>query len=246
MGRDDHIFGRGTEDKFWDVRAYNHALSDEQMLALADKTDVTELIKGVEEEREQLIGPPAIGPPAFTFDKYESHISKPVNLGQAYDLPGGAFSMAAWVQVALPGQLENQAPGRIFSKRSDGVVGWEFVAPRINGKISFLGNQRHLDIGTTRLDDGVAHHVAVVYDGFSIIRAFLDGKLDGQQAIGPLHPVPEVDLWAGTYMGRDDHIFGRGTEDKFWDVRAYNHALSDEQMLALGAPRRPAKSAGKK
>eukprot|EP00933_Yihiella_yeosuensis_P037165 TRINITY_DN3104_c0_g1_i2.p1 TRINITY_DN3104_c0_g1~~TRINITY_DN3104_c0_g1_i2.p1 ORF type:complete len:179 (-),score=30.25 TRINITY_DN3104_c0_g1_i2:378-914(-) len=110
-----------------------------------------------------------------------------------YDVCGD-FTMCAWVKC----QPNDDQGGRLLSKRS-GSAGWEFVAPRSNGLISFYGAGEHFDVGTTRVDDGSWHHVAVTYNAHNgRMEAFVDGVPDGtftKSGVGA--GCPEAQLWVG-------------------------------------------------
>merc|ERR1712232_678490 len=142
--------------------------------------------------------------------------------GTAYDVQG-SFTMCARVRVDGPNA---QQGGRILTKRR-GTDGWEFVAPRRNGLVTFYGGGTHVNVGTTRIDDGQWHHVAVAYDGNSKMTAFVDGRLDGAANIR-VPPARSVDLWLGARLGSDDEFIG-----DFEAVQVYDCGLSTEQIVCL-------------
>ena len=154
----------------------------------------------------------------------------PKDLGQRFDVEAGKpFTMCARVRV--PGPNKKQG-GRILSKRDDCMgLGWEFVAPRYNGWISFFGNRRHFNIGRTRLDDGREHHVAVVYENKQMT-AYLDGEPDGNPVhIGTVKPSSCATLTAGAQgpqQGHRDRFLG-----EFWDVSVFGRAASPTEMRML-------------
>ena len=165
--------------------------------------------------------------PVFeAFKAGEKYSGTPKDLGQQFEVEAGKpFTMCARVRVR--GRNDDQG-GRILSKRHDWKgLGWEFVAPRYNGLISFFGNRRHFNIGRTRLDDGREHHVAVVYENEEMT-AYLDGKPDGNPVyIGLVEPCRCVRLCAGA-QGQRDRFLG-----EFWDVSVFGRAASPTEMRML-------------
>jgi len=124
--------------------------------------------------------------------------------------------------------------GRLLSKRGD-TAGWEFVAPRHTGVVSFLGQTtangcKHANIGKTRVDDGRWHSVAVVYDGQDVVYAYVDGKLDVQESFrGHIAP-NSAELYAGTWKNFDGHAF----EGEFRDLVVYERMLSEAELSCGG------------
>jgi len=90
------------------------------------------------------------------------------------------------------------------------------------------------DVGTTRLDDGEWHHVAVTYAS-GRLRAFVDGQLDGEAAL-EVTGAPSAVLALGPLPAEDAEA-GAAVEG-MKDVQAYSVALSDAQVADLVSGRK--------
>jgi len=133
----------------------------------------------------------------------------------------GPFTIMASIRVS--GDSDNK--GRILARRK-GNRGWEFVAPRYNGRVSFFASGIHQDIGQSRVNDGEWHNVAVSFDG-RFITAFVDGNCDGAkqwEKVGS-SGLPHEPLWLGARQGNGDPFDG-----DFKDVQFFDVALSEEQI----------------
>lgn len=151
-----------------------------------------------------------------------------VNLGQAFDVTGVAFTICFRIRVDGPNDTQG---GRILAKR-DGGTGWELVVPRWNGPISFCSAVSHVNVGSTRVDDGQWHHCAVVYDG-DVMRCYVDGNFDGQHSFGAIQPAPLVDLWIGS-RGENDKLIG-----EFKELFIFNRIFSPEEIDTFAATTGP-------
>lgn len=144
--------------------------------------------------------------------------SAPECLGESFEV-SKSFTMCAFVKVA------GAQGGRILAKRAG--VGWEFAAPRFNGPVSFYSTASgHHNIGSTRVDDGTEHHVAVTF-GKGLLKAYVDGRLDGEMTFS-IQAAPGVPLWTRARGGTEDSFIG-----ELRDVMAWHRQLSDEQIAAL-------------
>ena len=111
--------------------------------------------------------------------------------------------MCAWIKSPRGSEFGN-AGGRILSKRGS----WEFAAPRFNGPISFFANGQHKNIGSTRVDDNIWHHVAVTHVS-GTVNSYIDGRFDGSASFGDINP-NTAPLWLGARAGNADkfHTYG--------------------------------------
>ena len=136
-------------------------------------------------------------------------------------------------------QRDRGQGGRILSRRWQDYLeedrGWQFIAPRYNGRISFIPTDgRPRDIGVTRLDDGRIHHVAVVYEirdprsSDGQMTAYLDGEVDGTVQIGRVRPYSGAQLVVGSGTGNHDRFRG-----EFWGVRVFGRAASRTEVRML-------------
>lgn len=150
--------------------------------------------------------------------------------------------MVAWIKTPP----DAKAGGRILNKRpKEGRGGFEFVAPRFDGQISFYANGHHYNFGETeetRVDDNQWHFIAVTYDnGKKIVKAYRDGEIVGAKYFGPITP-SNADLYvgAGFFNGKVDGFFhpkGHAT-----NIRAYNSIINRHDLAAIQNatdPRKP-------
>jgi len=213
---------QGTADEFKgdlrEVRVWNRELSDEQ-ITLAS-------VGVLRMQYARRLAPRA----AFATPE-DFQYERPVNMGKCE--VNGSFTMCARIRVNGPDKTQG---GRILAKR-DGMQGWEFVAPRCNGLVSFFGGGKHVNLGTTRVDDGEWHHVAVTHNGTDTMRAFVDGRFEGMDVNVNVFDV-NSDLWLGARQGTADEFKGDFKEDGVW-----NRELSDEQITRLAAVENAAKPA---
>jgi len=185
----------------------------------------------------------------------------PADLGQAFDIKGPAgASLCARVRRA-PGEAGS---GRILQKGEPPANGWTFAAPSaIGGVVAFSGVVRAArppstrpdiegnegrsaeaeaedmpkgddDLGATRIDDGEWHHVAVVISA-DCIRAYVDGKPDGEAAV-KVAAVPGASLILAPQAeeGGGDGVRSDGLRD----VKVFSEALSDSQIADIASGRK--------
>ena len=87
-----------------------------------------------------------------------------------------------------------------------------------------------LSIGNSSFKAGSWYHVAIRRNG-SDLAAFVDGLLIGTAAIGSLEiPDPSAPFQIGTAEGGHPERVFKGLID---DVRIYNRAITDAEVLAL-------------
>jgi len=142
----------------------------------------------------------------FSHPAFASDDERGINMGQACDVPAeGPWTIC--LNLRVEGPTDKQG-GRIMAKRA-GDRGWELVVPRFNGPISFFANGSHVNVGSTRVDDGRWHHCAVSYDGVGVVRCYVDGRFDGEHAFGKIQPEPAIDLWIGSRAGVSPLVGGK-------------------------------------
>jgi hypothetical protein len=140
-------------------------------------------------------------------------------------------AQAAATEEALPDAAEERKPSKEERKPSKPKKGGkaadepppaaEVAAPEIPSA----------DIGGTRLDDGVWHHVAVTFRSGRIY-AFADGRPDGDAGMevvaSPLSP-----LLMGAEADHNENGDASHPPEGLMDVQVYSSALSDDQILGL-------------
>jgi len=165
----------------------------------------------------------------------------------SYSSTGGReVTACAWVRTSDPGDqyilsfdrneyYRLQINGEVAA---DGQVGWQVMT--INA-----GTEQQLDYGSvTRVDDGLWHHVTGVFNnGTSTI--FIDGIPEPPAVGGPTFGTGETRfglMGAGseaTEFNGAQNPATRGLTGDLGDVRIYNRALTQEEILAAmrGDPR---------
>lgn len=188
---------------------------------------------------------------------------------QSFDALRGPrhFTLCASVRRA-PGETQG---GAIAQQGDAPSAGWRFEAPSSVGVVAFVASRQsadgareaeqprvedagepsseqpsrgEYDIGRKRLDDGLWHHVAVVYSEGSL-RAFVDGGADGaaklqisKAPVGSLlhlGPPPPLSLEEGGTEAMT--TLSRVKDDVLRDVQVYAEALSEAQIEELATGR---------
>jgi hypothetical protein len=83
--------------------------------------------------------------------------------------------------------------------------------------------------GTTKVDDGQWHHIIAIYEYNEAMYLYVDGAIDGFSPTGGNINISEHDLCIGCN-------FGGGLREwngEIDDVRIYNRAITDEEILYL-------------
>jgi len=133
--------------------------------------------------------------------------------GWAFSAPssiGGVVAFAAGARASEPEKAEEEPPPEPAEPTPEG----EAEAPPPRGED---------DVGSTRIDDGQSHHVAVSYSGGRLC-VYVDGQLDGEASL-------EVPAAAGAAL-----LLGPETADEgaqVLDVKVFSEALSDNQIADL-------------
>ncbi|MBK7761809.1 MAG: HYR domain-containing protein [Bacteroidetes bacterium] len=151
---------------------------------------------------------PSIGN-ALNFDGVNDMIT-----GSDVNLPTGtsARSIEAWVKWTSVNPV-----GPIFQYGTGSQIGGnEFaLAVHWSGKLMFWGENNDV-IGSTLINDGNWHHVAVTYDG-TTIKLYVDGNLDGTGT-----PSLNTLLSGNFHIGRDTYtnwaFNGSVDEIRFWNL----------------------------
>ncbi len=192
----------------------------------------------------------------WTFDETSGNTAKDSS-GQTND--GRVNGTAKWVPGKIGGALEFN--GSTFvdcgNKASLNIRGqitmsfWFKVAGFTNTWESFLakgdgayrsarsggtGNATHMGISGSNYFDAVTvvtdnqwHHWAGIYDG-TTAKIYLDGKLDATAIYGA--PIGDSSAY-NLYIGENQQATGRLLHGLMDDVRIYDRALTEEQLLDL-------------
>jgi len=206
-------------------------------------TEVGEELSNLDEQEAPeswLVDTPAV----FLSPSWSVHgeISEASEHGQAFDVPVGVlrnFTICAYVK--RPAELEGA--GRILQK-GELPSGWIFSAAGVvkfsAGSSSTAAAPKEVEpaegeeevqedpgvVGTTRIDDGLWHHVAVVgRDGEVTI--FVDGQQDSDEIAMEVPQAPDSVLMLG--LGEEEFAAEAGLRD----VQAYVEALTEGQLSGL-------------
>jgi hypothetical protein len=139
------------------------------------------------------------------------------------------FTIEAWIKTTAKGLIGTQAfqgNGLVWSDVSGVANDW--VLAVLNDRASFhAGNPGGSITGTTPVNDGNFHHVAVTRVRGGAMRLYVDGQLEATGLTGdvPLNANPFVVVGGNTLDSR----YFNGTMD---EVAVYDRALSAGRVLA--------------
>ncbi len=152
-----------------------------------------------------------------------------VNLGKAsdYDL-AGQISVTAWIKVS---RLNNDWAAIVTKgdsawrlQRDGDTNSLEFACSGLNVPGTDWSNV----LGKVNVNDGQWHHAAGVYDG-SKLYLYVDGKLDvSSNASGDIN-INDYPVYIGENAEQAERLWN-GLID---DVRIYDYALSEDQIVSL-------------
>ncbi|MBW7989706.1 MAG: LamG domain-containing protein [Planctomycetes bacterium] len=144
-----------------------------------------------------------------------------------------ALSIAAWV---LPRNIASHEGMSIVSKRNafnDGDVYnlFTWTGQVVNGRIN--GNNANIGLSTTVLEDDTWYHITLVFDGQGNtgekIKLYINGALESSDD----HPDSAVGTGgAPVWVGELDAARGFAWDGIMDEVRLYNHALSEVEILS--------------
>jgi len=142
----------------------------------------------------------------------------------------GAVSVSAWINVTtgardqkVAGNQDGSTGGYKMGVYSDNKVEFEVRNPTNQST-----NNRSVGGGTV-LTTGVWYHVVGVYSQGNYIRTYVNGKLDRQ-----LVTTAKLGLSSGTLkLGREPSGLSSFFSGKLDDVRVYNYALTEAEIMSL-------------
>jgi len=147
-----------------------------------------------------------------------------------------ALSIAAWV---LPRNIASYEGMSIVSKRNawgDGDVYNLFIwtDQLVNGRVN--ANDTNIGLSTTTIEDNTWYHITLVFDGQGNagekIRLYINGVLESSDN----HPDNAVNQGgAPVWIGELDPNRGFAWDGIIDEVRLYNHALSEVEILSAMA-----------
>lgn len=143
------------------------------------------------------------------------------------------LTVAAWIKV------------KNFDKKyqtiiSKGDNSWRLARAGDSGSIEFacnataatkwdgVGEVPWAVTGTSTVNDGKWHHIAGVFDG-SALYLYIDGILESAKAAGNSVEVSNYEV----YIGENGQVPGREWNGLIDDVRIYNYALSQAEVVSL-------------
>jgi hypothetical protein len=172
--------------------------------------------------------------------EFDGNNANRIEVQDASKLDGmSAISIAVWVR---PRNIAGREGMSIVSKR----VAWEdgdvynlfaYTSQNVNGRVN--ANNTNIGLSTTALEDDTWYHIVLVFDGQGEpgekIKLYVNGILESSDD----HPDSTVNqgdspLWVGEL----DAERGFAWDGILDEVRIYNHALSEVQILSamLGKP----------
>ncbi|MGR9087268.1 MAG: LamG-like jellyroll fold domain-containing protein, partial [Gammaproteobacteria bacterium] len=160
-----------------------------------------------------------------------------VDVGQ-FDIPGNAMTIAAWFWADDLANCSFQ-DCRIISKAT-GIQEQDhyfMVSPvivnseiRLRFRIKTNGATSTLAASSGSLSNQTWFHVAAVYDGQSM-RLYKDGiEVGSKSKSGSLTTNSDISVWLGS---NPPNATSRPWKGQIDDVRIYNYALTNEEILAL-------------
>ncbi len=158
------------------------------------------------------------------FDGVDDFVEIPHSDDFTFSAPD-SYTVAAWVNVtSLPGQWT----GIVAKSRDTAGDDWYGLWTTPSNQWHFVGGgdgSRRLDYGTVTTG---WHHLVGVYDAdAATLKLYEDGWLLGQNS-ATIVTIGAGDLWIGGAKGVIEYL--NGAVD---DVRIYDRALSDEDVVAL-------------
>jgi hypothetical protein len=169
---------------------------------------------------------------AAQFDKGTAWIDVPVR--GAGDWPfnlANGFSLEAWVINAGQGGTPRSPLGRIVSNGNPGNIGYGWGILANDGtRFTTYGVKDYDSQIATIPQDGLYHHMVLVFDLFNTANFYVDGVLvDSITASSPTRSAPQFDLMIGRNPVNPAEEFFNGTID---EVAIYNYELTPEQVTA--------------
>ncbi|MHC4243733.1 MAG: LamG domain-containing protein, partial [Planctomycetota bacterium] len=166
--------------------------------------------------------------------EFDGNNANRVEVTHAAKLEGmSALSIAAWV---LPRNLASYEGMSIISKRNaynDGDVYNLFIwtDQLVNGRVN--GNNTNIGLSTEGLEDNTWYHITLVFDGQGNagekIKLYINGVLESSDD----HPANAVNEGgAPVWIGELDAARGFAWDGIMDEVRLYNHALSEVEILS--------------
>jgi len=167
--------------------------------------------------------------------EFDGNNANRVEVTHAAKLEGmSALTIAAWV---LPQNLADHEGMSIVSKR----IAWEnadvynlfiWTGRLVNGRVN--GNNTNIGLSTAALEDNTWYHIALVFDGQGNadekIKLYINGVLESSDG----HPANAVNQGGGApvWVGELDAARGFAWDGVIDEVRLYNHALSEVEILS--------------
>jgi hypothetical protein len=166
--------------------------------------------------------------------EFDGNNANRVEVIHAAKLEGmSALSIAAWV---LPQNLASHEGMSIVSKRNaweDGDVYNVFIwtGQTVNARVN--ANNTNIGLSTTALEDNTWYHITLVFDGQGNadekIKLYINGVLESSDG----HPADAVNQGgAPVWVGELDAARGFAWDGIIDEVRLYNHALSEVEILS--------------
>jgi len=141
-----------------------------------------------------------------------------------------SLTLAIWLQTFDSGSSKH-----FFSVANSGMDN-EFLIRHDNGKIVLLVKGEDHKMSDARIDDNSWHHVVITREG-SVIKLYIDSNFDSEWNSAPVGnlSVEKTGLWLG---GDQDCVGGcwdsaQQFDGLLDDLRIYDHALSESEILAL-------------
>jgi hypothetical protein len=131
-----------------------------------------------------------------------------------------SFTIEAWINTSTAsatGTFAYEGSGLVWS--DVGGVANDFVLSVLNNKISFWdGHANQNTIGTTNINDGTWHHIAVVREAGVSVRIYVDGALQATGGVGTsaLTANPNLSIGGNTLDNR--YFRGKIDELRIWNV----------------------------
>ncbi len=114
----------------------------------------------------------------------------------------------------------------LIDKRDEQIRGYDLYLDSVSRP--FVRIDAATLSGQTSVADGQWHHLVATFDG-DLLRLFVDGVLDAETSVGP----QEIDTAADLWIGRNFAAPGSALAGTLDEVRIYNRALSDGEVMAL-------------
>ena len=160
---------------------------------------------------------------AYLFDGQDDYIE--IADGSGLDFGTGPFTLSVWIKTNA---MTTAGTGRddVLAKGEPTISGFS-VSLQNNRAALMTGNSLEL-MGTTTLNDNEWHHIAGIRNATHGVFLYVDGQQENSGTNSE-----DVNVGSDLILGRHGVSVESFFDGSMDDIRIYNRALSEEEVLAL-------------